>query len=143
MSQSTKDQAVKDILKNHKLRLTRVRLKILNIFLDSSKALTHEDIESHFDQLDRITLYRTLKTFEESGLIHKIPSSDNTPLYAICAEDCNHNRHMDNHGHFHCLKCGKTYCMEEVKIPAIDLPDGYEASNQHLVMEGNCADCNE
>jgi len=143
MAATQTEQIVNEMLKKHKLRRTPIRIKVLSIFKSASKALTHEDIERKFDKLDRITLYRTLRAFEENGLIHKIPNSGPNPLYAICAEDCNHIEHNDEHGHFHCLECGKTFCMEDVEIPAIRLPDGFKASQRHLVMEGMCSDCSQ
>lgn len=130
-----------ETLKRHHLRVTDIREKVLEVFINSSKALSNEDIEKHFAKLDRITLYRTLKTFEESGLIHKIPHSGQSPLFAICQEDCSQHEHLDQHGHFHCLKCGETICMDEVNVPSINLPDGFTAQQRHLVIEGKCAKC--
>ncbi len=50
-----------DILTQHSLKKTIVRMQVLDIFLQAHEALSHNDIESHFSQLDRITLYRTLR----------------------------------------------------------------------------------
>lgn len=133
--------SVASILKSYKLRKTPVREKVLHIFQSSKKALSHDDIEGHFQKLDRITLYRTLKTFEERGIIHKIPNASPTPLYAICQDECTIHSHLDNHGHFHCEECNQTICMENLDIPNLDLPSGYTISQKHLMIEGKCAKC--
>lgn len=136
-------KASTEILRHHHLRATPIRIKILEIFSEADSALSNEDIESHFKNLDRITLYRTLKSFEEKGIIHKILNSGPTPLYAMCAEECNVHHHKDDHGHFHCMDCGKTYCLDDVLVPDLKLPRGFKIEQNHLVMEGTCPGCND
>ncbi|TVQ49608.1 MAG: transcriptional repressor [Saprospirales bacterium] len=131
----------KEILKNHGIRLTEVRQKVLQLFLESPEALSNEDIEKSVKNLDRITLYRTLKTFEEKGIIHKIPNSGNSPMYAVCQDNCTEHHHLDSHGHFHCLDCGKTVCMDHTDVPTIIVPKGYTVEQKHLILEGKCDAC--
>ncbi len=130
-----------EVLKKHRLRRTEIREKVLDVFKSSSKALSNEDIEQHFSNLDRITLYRTLRTFEDRGIIHKIPHSGQSPLYAICQDNCDEHKHLDQHGHFHCIQCGDTLCMDDLQLPAIDLPEGYTKVQSHLMVEGKCPKC--
>ena len=65
------------ILKEHNLKSTESRLTILAIFKKNMHALSYNDIESLLTvKLDRVTVYRTLKSFEENGLIHQIYDDD-------------------------------------------------------------------
>ena len=57
------------LLKHHDLRLTQVRKEVLSVFLKKEQALSQSDIEENVGQIDRITLYRTLRSFEDNGLI--------------------------------------------------------------------------
>ncbi|MGL1176149.1 Fur family transcriptional regulator, partial [Vibrio parahaemolyticus] len=67
--------------------VTDTRKKILHFFLESNSALTHADIEQQMDAtFDRVTIYRTLQTFVEKGIIHTIPSADNAIRYALCKD---------------------------------------------------------
>ena len=76
-----------EILKSSALSITEGRKNILDIFLSSANAMAHQDIESKCkDKFDRVTIYRTLQTFLEKGIIRTIPSSDNTTRYALCNE---------------------------------------------------------
>ena len=131
------------ILKNSSLSVTGGRKQILDIFLSSSNALTHQDIESKCsDQYDRVTIYRTLQTFLEKGIIHNIPSTDNTIRYALCNEACiSTGHHHDNHVHFKCVQCGKTLCLDEVGIPEVKLPKGYSIHEINMVVNGICKSC--
>src|SRR3954453_3429232 len=108
-------EAITTILKNNQLNITDSRLKILELFKNSSKALSHGDIEKlgskHFD---RVTIYRTLQTFVDKGIIHTIPTADNSIMYALCKEPCSEGHHHDDHVHFLCEQCGTTYCLDSV-----------------------------
>ena len=75
---------LQDILKKNQLSVTAGRKKILELFLASPGALAHADIEKNTDAaFDRVTVYRTLQTFVDKGIIHNIPTSDNSILYAL------------------------------------------------------------
>lgn len=131
-----------DILHRRQLSSTESRRKILTLFLNSDDALTHGDIEKEVGQkYDRVTIYRTLQTFEEKGIIHSIPTADNSIKYALCKE-CEEGHHHDDHVHFICSNCDKTICLDDVVSPKIDLPTGYAADNVQVIIKGICADCN-
>lgn len=130
------------ILQEHGLRITDVRNKILQIFLEAGHtALSNADIEKHFDHLDRITLYRTLRTFKEKGLIHQVVDNSGTPKFASCSEHCAEHDHHDDHAHFHCVKCEKTVCLEDSTLPTVKTPLGFKVEEKHLVLSGTCAEC--
>ena len=77
-----------NIFKKNHLSVTAGRKKILELFLKSEGALAHADIERNTgEHFDRVTVYRTLQTFVDKGIIHLIPTTDNSILYALC-KDC-------------------------------------------------------
>ena len=66
---------IADLLKKNQLSITDSRRKILELFLQSDSTLAHHDIESKTEEkYDRVTVYRTLQTFVEQGIIHTIPT---------------------------------------------------------------------
>jgi Fur family ferric uptake transcriptional regulator len=100
-------ETLPDILKKNQLSVTEGRKKILELFLNSPGALAHADIEKNTDaSFDRVTVYRTLQTFVEKGIIHNIPTTDNSILYALCKDNCEAGHHHDNHVHFICIVSG-------------------------------------
>lgn len=134
--------SAENILKKFNLSVTDTRKKILRLFVNADGALAHQDIEKANDtQLDRVTIYRTLQTFLDKGIIHSIPSADNAVKYALCKEECSSGHHHHNHVHFLCDKCGTTFCMDEVQIPEIQLPKGFKASQKDVVISGVCDKC--
>jgi Fur family ferric uptake transcriptional regulator len=130
-----------DILRRKSLSITDSRKKILSLFLATPDALAHGDIEKKAgEKFDRVTVYRTLQTFVEKGIIHAIPTSDNSVRYALC-KDCAEGHHHDDHVHFVCSNCQKTICLDDVVSPKIDLPAGYIADTVQVVINGVCKDC--
>ncbi len=131
-----------DILKKNGLSVTEGRKKILELFLDNDGALAHADIEKQTDAaFDRVTVYRTLQTFVDKGIIHQIPTTDNSILYALCKHNCEQGHHHDNHVHFICMICNKTICLDEVTVPDVKLPKGFRPSQSAMVVTGKCNDC--
>ncbi len=134
--------AVLDLLKAQALSVTDGRKEILGLFLSRKGALAHADIEKKLgDRFDRVTIYRTLQVFVDKGLIHSIPTKDNTIRYALCKEDCASGHHHDHHVHFVCKQCDNTYCLDEVATPSVKLPRGYTINQVEMVVSGVCKSC--
>ena len=133
-----------DILRRKHLSITDSRKKILSLFLSSKDALAHGDIESKAgEKFDRVTVYRTLQTFVEKGIIHTIPTADNSIRYALCKDQCSEGHHHDHHVHFVCTNCGNTYCLDDVVTPDIKLPKGYVSSQIEVLIKGICKNCSQ
>lgn len=134
--------AVHEILKRNMLSVTDSRKRILELFLNNNGAMAHSDIEKKTgEKFDRVTIYRTLQTFVEKGIIHTIPTVDNSVLYALCKDDCSSGHHHDNHVHFICDNCNVTYCLDSVVTPEVKLPDGYKPLLIDVVVTGVCKNC--
>ena len=130
------------VLRRKHLNIKDSRKKILSLFLNNKDALAHADIEKKAgEKFDRVTVYRTLQTFVEKGIVHTIPTADNAILYALC-KDCDEEHHHDDHVHFVCNNCNATICLDDVVSPEIKLPQGYVAENVQVVINGICKDCN-
>ena len=135
---------IDEILRHNSLSVTESRKKILNIFLSHPSALAHRDIERKAgEKFDRVTVYRTLQTFVEKGIIHTIPTTDNSVRYALCKAECTEGHHHDDHIHFICINCGSAICLEDVSIPEIGLPKGYSQNTVEVVVKGVCNDCKQ
>jgi Fur family transcriptional regulator, ferric uptake regulator len=129
------------LLKDFQLRSTPGRQEVLAIFLKNSHALSHGDIERNMpDDFDRVTLYRTLKTFLDRGLVHKVLDDEGGLKYALCNHNCNASGHDHNHVHFKCTVCGQTSCLD-IEIPGIKLPKGYKSVESNLLIQGTCLNC--
>ena len=120
---------------------TAMRILVLNFLLKQNAATSLSDIEKGMEPSDRITIYRTLKTFEEKGLIHIIDNGTGIPKYALCAGSCDSNEHHDLHVHFYCNSCKETFCLPNSKIPDVTLPGGFITFEMNLIVKGICDKC--
>ncbi|MBK8625179.1 MAG: transcriptional repressor [Saprospiraceae bacterium] len=133
--------AAEQILKKHKLRVTQFRLDVIDIFMRSGHALSSADLEQDLQDADRITLYRTLKSFEDKGIIHKAIDGTQTQKFAICEAHCDEHHHHDEHVHFHCMKCQNTFCLDHVFVPKVSLPIGFTMKQTDMIVSGICEKC--
>ena len=132
------------LLSQHGLRNTAMRRSVLELLSRAPFALASSEIEQQLgEDVDRITLYRTLKSFEEKGLIHRVPDNTDVAKYAACSIECSQHAHFDNHVHFKCSRCQHTYCLQQVSIPAVALPAQFKAENRDYLLQGVCGKCQE
>ena len=132
---------VENILKAHGLRLTAARKDILSVFVQKGQALAHVDLEQELTELDRVTIYRSLQSFLEKGIVHKVLDDEHGAKYALCHDNCSEKAHQDAHVHFKCTNCNKLICLPDYHIPSFQLPDGYQTEAINLLVNGRCADC--
>jgi Fur family ferric uptake transcriptional regulator len=114
---------------------------VLQLLQESSQAYAHNELEAVFDKIDRITLYRILKDFEEAGIVHKIMDTAGITRFAVCGDSCPHSAHTEGHAHFSCAKCLKMYCLEKVHAPLLSLPEGFSAVGVQTLVHGICKFC--
>ncbi|SEM80932.1 Fur family transcriptional regulator, ferric uptake regulator [Mucilaginibacter gossypiicola] len=128
-------------LQEKQIKPTAMRLVVLDYLLKQTSAVSLTDMEVSLKKTDRVTLYRTVKTFEEHGLVHRVEDGTGVTKFALCQPDCTANGHHDLHIHFYCTNCKETHCLPRTHIPEIMLPDGYDRQEINLLVKGLCAAC--
>jgi len=131
---------IDDKLSSRNIKPTAMRQLVLNILEGQKTAISLHELENKFDRAEKSTLYRTLKTFEENKLIHSIDDGSGSIKYAICKDTCQCNP-SDLHVHFLCSSCKQTYCLNEIPVPIINLPENYSFKRVNMVVEGICSNC--
>jgi Fur family transcriptional regulator, ferric uptake regulator len=131
------------LLKNNGLRRTAAREGILQLLTNAGRPLSHQDIlkrRKGRGSFDRVTVYRTLETLEEAGLLHRIQGTDGAWRF------CRHKYESPgqcagNHIHFLCSKCDQMSCLPEQPLPWVSPPAGASIHSKQLVVHGHCAAC--
>jgi Fur family ferric uptake transcriptional regulator len=133
-----------DLLGQAGLRRTPVRKSVLDILSQDKQPLTVPQILERLPAgTDVITLYRTLKTFTEKKLVHKVRGDDQAWRYGMgSAKET--GRH--GHAHFVCDDCGTVECLDDTPVPSPALKQskarpGYRVSYSELLVHGTCPDC--
>jgi len=132
----------KKLLRKHNLRITDCRIDVLENFYRNDHALSFKNLEENLNEYDRVTLYRTLNSFIDKGLLHRIPSEDGFASYGLCKDDCSETSHQHDHVHFKCDICGHIECLPDHHVPKVNIP-GYEIKEQNLIVNGICKLCQE
>lgn len=133
------NKAIEEKLQSKNTSPTSMRILVYAFLQKQQNALSLSEIESQFFKADRITIYRTFKTFEEKGIVHGI-QENNTTKYMLCPAECDENKHHDGHLHLYCKICKQTTCKENFIIPRTkDIT--YQIDEVKLFAEGICEQC--
>lgn len=128
---------MRDLLRNHGLRVTQPRLLVLQALADLRGHPTADDlaVAVERDGVHRATVYRTLETLVEAGVLTHVHLDTGVTAYHLA----------DGHLHARCHTCGTV-----VDLPADLLDDvadrvrglvGFELDAGHIALSGNCAAC--
>lgn len=128
------------------VRVTDARVKVLAALLDAQRAVSHQDVQDAFADMDRVTLYRALDCLTAAGLAHKIASDDRVFRYSAGAEHDGVQQHQ--HGHFKCTRCAKVFCLDSFGEANLlhhalqeTLGKGFQSHDIEFTIKGWCADC--
>ena len=138
-----------DILNNAEIRITANRLLILKtIYEDIHGVFSLLDVESKMPTMDSSSIFRTLTLFAEKQLLHLIDDGSGMQKYCVCHclhddDDTHHGNHHKHQGHVHltCIKCHETICLEDIPIPLVPIPEGYDILESEYVIKGICPKC--
>mgnify|MGYP000848144071 CR=1 FL=1 len=125
-------------LLNKNTNPTSMRILVYDFLSHQQVALSLSEIENQFFNADRTTIYRTLKTFEEKGIVHSI-QEQNTSKYILCHDGCDEHTHKDWHLHFYCKMCKQTTCKEDFTIPIQN--SNFRIDEVRLFAKGICENC--
>jgi Fur family ferric uptake transcriptional regulator len=121
-------------------KVTAPRLAVLSALLASEDTLTHREVESTVriagKRADRVTVYRVLEWLVEHRLAHKVAGEDRAWRFNA------NPRARGDHAHFHCHRCGRVFCLDDVlKTARPRLPRGFHSDHIELTVQGTCARC--
>lgn len=128
---------LQNTLKKYGLSATRTRLKVLELFFDKGCLLSASEIEKLLSE-DRITIYRTLKSFEEKGLIFTTLQK-NKVVYGLCPSK-NEDSLKSQHAHFFCISCKTSECLN-ILIPTLKNDIKHKITSAYLTYQGFCQAC--
>ena len=98
------------------------------------------DLENKLDTVDKSTIFRTITLFVSHHLAHSVDDGTGSLKYAVCDSECT-CAVKDLHTHFYCEYCHKTFCLENIHVPVVDLPEGFAVRSINYVLKGCCAEC--
>lgn len=133
-------KACEEKLLSHQVRPTANRELVLRLIAESDRAVSLSDIETALETVDKSTISRILNLFLEHHLLHAIEDGSGSVKYELCGGKYEHSV-QDMHPHFYCERCHRTFCMQSVTIPPVEVPRGYVVNSVNYVLKGVCSDC--
>ncbi len=128
------------IIKRNRQRITEQRVALLTLLMDSPKACSQSEIEEKLSYLmDRATMYRSLNTFIDLGIISKLRDYKGHPMYIFNAE--NHSEEC-LHPHLKCKECDSVECLPAFPNEYVNSLEKYNIKDLQIVLEGVCSNCN-
>lgn len=132
-------------MREHKIKVTRQREKIIDCLMAAPQPQTAEEIMAKLKKskdpgkCDLVTIYRTLHQFEKINLVQKSFFSENSAQYCLNDLDDHHHHH-----HFLCKKCQKITeidsCLLESQLKALE-KKGFREISHRLEFFGICPLC--
>jgi Fur family ferric uptake transcriptional regulator len=137
---TTASRRIEMMLSKTGLKKTRQRIDILKVLVNAKRPLTAEQIGCRLagESPNKVTIYRTIESFVDAGLVHRAYLRDRTQHYEL-GEHCTQ---MQCHPHFTCTKCGSTRCMPDSTVGMVKgLEQGFVVHRQQVRLEGICPRC--
>ncbi|MFT4754933.1 MAG: Fur family ferric uptake transcriptional regulator [Salibacteraceae bacterium] len=135
------DTHLADLLRDRKLKATSTRLDVLSVISDYKKAIPFSKIQDALNNFDRVTLYRTIHSLMEKGIIHKALVEGSDTFYAVCSNNCSSHSHNHKHIHFKCSSCQAVTCVQADSPISFSIP-GHSIENFEIEVTGVCTTCN-
>ncbi len=126
---------------HHKgVKPTANRILVYKTLVTMEHPASLADIESRQLQMDKSSIFRVLTLFHEHDVVHAFEDGRGILNYELCHSDgaCTMN---DNHVHFYCESCQQSFCLDNIHIHDIQLPEGFHAHSLSFVVKGECAEC--
>ena len=134
------EPACVELLESHDVKPTANRIVVIKALAAARQPLTLSELEHKILSIDKSGIFRALTLFRAHHLVHVIEGGSEGVKYELCHSH-DHDQDDDQHPHFFCEECQQTYCLEDISLPAIELPEGFEVSSVNLMLRGLCPHC--
>ena len=123
-------------------RSTRQRAAVAALLGETDDFLSaqqlHDRLRHRGDNVGLTTVYRTLQSLADAGVVDVVRTTEGESVYRHCASN-------EHHHHLVCRSCGKTVEVDgpavETWATAISAEHGFTDVSHTLEIFGTCAEC--
>jgi len=124
-----------DLLREKELSVTPFRIKLLKLLATVKVPMSAQQLGKELGKsVDKVTLYRNLEAFEESGLICRMYFNGQEALYEQRFTDHHHH-------HLICTNCGKIEDVPGCELEPPRTGSGFKTNHHHVEFYGLCHEC--
>jgi Fur family ferric uptake transcriptional regulator len=142
MVDSSEIEVLESYIAEHKLKITKQRRVVLNVFLECKDHVSVEELYSIVSKqepkIGLATIYRTLALLTKSGLALEMDFGDGQKRYESSFMSAHHD-------HMVCTECGKiiefNHPLIEKYQEEIAIQNGFKITSHKLDLFGHCSNC--
>jgi Fur family ferric uptake transcriptional regulator len=139
---SSEIEVLESYIAEHKLKITKQRRVVLNVFLECKDHVSVEELYSIVSEqepkIGLATIYRTLALLTKSGLALEMDFGDGQKRYESSFMSAHHD-------HMVCTECGKiiefNHPLIEKYQEEIAIDNGFKITSHKLDLFGHCSNC--
>ncbi len=131
---------LEELFAQHGVKLTANRLLIAQALEEAGRPLSMTELENRLETIDKSNVFRALTAFRDAHLVHVLEDTGDGVRYELCLS--HHDDEDDDvHVHFYCTQCRRTFCLHDIPVPPVRIPDGYEPQGVSYLVKGICPEC--
>lgn len=137
-----KTEQLHSIIREVGLKSTPTRFAILKTLVESKKPLTIQKLLSLLPEMDQVTLYRTLESFVQFGIVRQVDFRHGHAHYEFIEKN-------NDHHHLVCTICKKVEDFKDCTVAKlikqiVKKSKSFTSINDHtLELFGVCSSCKE
>ena len=131
------------LLLAHDIKPTANRVVVAKTLAAAERPMSLSELEYKILSIDKSGIFRALTLFREHHLVHVIEDGGDGVRYELCLSHDGHEHDDDQHVHFYCERCNRTFCLPDTPIPAVQLPSDYELTSINYMAKGICPECSK
>jgi len=128
------------LLEEHDIKPTANRIMVVEALASSMLPQSLAELERRIQTIDKSSIFRALTLFREQHLVHTIEGGNDGTRYELCHSH-SHDHDDDQHPHFYCEVCQQTYCLDDVEMPQLAVPQGFSIRSVNYIIKGICPHC--
>ncbi len=143
MQKNTADSQIEQFIetcRQHRLKITPQRVATYRALVLSKQHptadLMYRTIKKSFPNISFDTVYRTLLTLAEIGVVDVVEVFGGPKRF---------DPDVGDHHHLHCMACGKIIDFEYDRYPNLDVPQAiagqFKVTGKRVVVKGYCETC--
>ena len=134
------EQEITALLEGHGVKPTVNRILVARTLATTGRPLSLMELEQRIQTVDKSGISRALALFRTHHLVHTIENEGEGVRYELC-QSHHHDTDDDLHVHFYCEHCHKTFCLDHIPVPPVEVPVGFRAMSASYMLKGLCPLC--
>ena len=138
-----KSEGIEALLIAHDIKPTANRIVVVKALAAAERPMSLSELEYKILSIDKSGVFRALTLFREHHLVHVLEDGGDGVRYELCLSHDDHQEDDDQHVHFYCEQCHRTFCLPATPIPPVPLPEGYLMQSINYMVKGLCPECSK